>query len=300
LDTKRKTVPANQARHTKHTYHIHYMQATGINRFAGKSKSKKVDRTAHGYLILVSGDAEPEIFDVLAYPMTQCLLIKTLLSEAEPKSHFAVGNEICPEVLKGRRVIELPNVRANILSRVIEFCKYHEMQPFHEVKKPFQDGDVFENLVSEFDYNFIDQRHEIIFELTMAANYLDLKALFDLCMAKIAWMAKTVPPQELSNTLGFDYDFSPLQVDICSQENSYLESIGKVDEFVELLEKSGRQELLATEKEHAEEGARKVVLKYHELKLPEERLREAANKAAHAKFLKARELQQNMQLLGED
>ena len=89
-------------------------------------------------------------------------------------------------------------------------------------------------------------------------------------------------------------------MDICSQENSYLESIGKVDEFVELLEKSGRQELLATEKEHAEEGARKVVLKYHELKLPEERLREAANKAAHAKFLKARELQQNMQLLGED
>ena len=272
------------------------MQATGIDRFPGKSKSTKVDRKAHGYLILVSGDTQPEIFDVLAHPMTQCLLIKTLLFEEEPKSHFAVGDEECPEVLKGKRVIELPNVRANTLSRVIEFCKYHELQPFHEVKKPFQEGDVFENLVSEFDYNFIDQKPEIVFELLMAANYLDLKALFDLCMAKVAWMAKIVPPEELSKTFGFDYDFSPLQAYKISQENSYLENAGKVDEFVELLEKSGRQELLVNEKDYAEQGDTKVVLKYHELKLPEERLREEASKAAHAKFLKARELQRNMQL----
>ena len=72
------------------------MQATGIDRFPGKSKSTKVDRKAHGYLILVSGDTQPEIFDVLAHPMTQCLLIKTLLFEEEPKSHFAVGDERMP------------------------------------------------------------------------------------------------------------------------------------------------------------------------------------------------------------
>ena len=56
--------------------------------------------------------------------------------------------------------------------------------------------------MSEFDYNFIDQKPEIVFELLMAANYLDLKALFDLCMAKVAWMAKIVPPEELSKTFG--------------------------------------------------------------------------------------------------
>ena len=110
----------------------------------------------------------PEIFDVLANPMTQCLLIKTLLFEEEPKSHYAKSSDACPDVLKGKRIIELPNIRSAILSRVIEFCSYHEMKPFHEIKKPFETTDQFTNLVTEFDYNFIDQNHEIIFNASFA------------------------------------------------------------------------------------------------------------------------------------
>ena len=84
-------------------------------------KKKSTEKRARGYLILVSGDEEPEIFEVLAQTMTQCQLIKLLLFEEEPKSHGASGSETVPEILKGKRVVELPNIRGSILSRVIEF-----------------------------------------------------------------------------------------------------------------------------------------------------------------------------------
>ena len=257
-----------------------------------KSKPKKKTRKANGYLILVSGDEKPEIFEVLAHTMSQCLLIEQLLFEEEPKSHYAQSSDTCPDVLKGKRIIELPNIRSAILSRVIEFCSYHEMKPFHEIKKPFETTDQFTNLVTEFDYNFIDQNHEIIFELVMAANYLDLKSLLDLCMAKLAWMMRVKEPDEICNTFGFEHDFSPLQSYAWAVENSHLENAGKVDAFVRLLEKSGEKE--AAENKNNNNNGRKSITQYHEIKLPEERIREESNKIAHAKFLKAKKIQENM------
>ena len=44
-----------------------------------KSKPKKKTRKANGYLILVSGDEKPEIFEVLAHTMSQCFLMNQLL-----------------------------------------------------------------------------------------------------------------------------------------------------------------------------------------------------------------------------
>ena len=98
-----------------------------------KSKPKKKTRKANGYLILVSGDEKPEIFEVLAHTMSQCLLIEQLLFEEEPKSHYAKSSDACPDVLKGKRIIELPNIRSAILSRVIEFCSYHLGTPVTEM-----------------------------------------------------------------------------------------------------------------------------------------------------------------------
>ena len=112
----------------------------------GKRSKETQEVRARGILILVSGDEEPEIFDVPAQPMVQCQLIKDILFDDSRGREDEISSESCPDILKGRRIIELPNVRAPILARVIEFCRYHEMQPFHEVKKPFGSDDKFEIL----------------------------------------------------------------------------------------------------------------------------------------------------------
>ena len=255
-----------------------------------KRPNEKQEVRARGILILVSGDEEPEIFDVPAHPMVQCQLIKDILFDDNRVREDEITSESCPEILKGRRIIELPNVRAPILARVIEFCRYHEMQPFHEVKKPFGSDDKFEDLVTPFDYDFIDQNHDVIFELLMAANYLDLKSLMDLCFAKIGWMMKVKAPGELCATFGFENSFSPLEAYAWAVENSYLQNNGNVSTFIKMLEETGKRD--EKKDKDNKNPARRSVTKYHEVKLPEERIREEANRQAHAKFLKAKRIQE--------
>lgn len=257
-----------------------------------KRPKEKGEARARGYLILVSGDEDPEIFDVPAQPMVQCQLIKDILFDDSRVKDDGATSKFCPDILKGRHIIELPNVRAPILARVIEFCRYHEMQPFHEVKKPFGSDDKFEDLVSPFDYGFIDQNHDVIFELLMAANYLDLKALMDLCFAKIGWMMKVKDPEELCETFGIENPFSQLEAYAWAVENSYLQNKGKVFTFIKMLEETGKRDEEGYEAN--KNPKRHSVARYHEVKLPEERIREEAARQAHAKFMKAKRVQERM------
>ena len=57
-----------------------------------------------------------------------------------------------------------------------------------------------------------------------------------------------------------------------------------------MLEETGKRD----EKKYrdSKNPARRSVTKYHEVKLPEERIREEANRQAHAKFLKAKRIQE--------
>ncbi len=45
-------------------------------------------------------------------------------------------------------------------------------------------------VVSEWDANFVDIEQELLFELILAANYMDIKSLLDLTCAKVASMIK--------------------------------------------------------------------------------------------------------------
>ena len=114
--------------------------------------------------------------------MVQCQLIKDILFDDNRVREDEITSESGPEILKGRRIIELPNARAP-LARVIEFADTTKCNLSTKLK-PFGSDDKFE-ICDSFDYDFIDQNHDVIFELLMAANYLDLKSLMDLCFAKI-------------------------------------------------------------------------------------------------------------------
>lgn len=45
-------------------------------------------------------------------------------------------------------------------------------------------------IVPQWDANFVEVEQEILFELILAANYMDIKSLLDLTCAKVASMIK--------------------------------------------------------------------------------------------------------------
>merc|ERR1719210_695611 len=92
--------------------------------------------------------------------------------------------------------IPLPNVKTAILSKVIDYCKYHKDAPPEEIQKPLKSTQLIECGVSEWDSEYVNIEQEILFELILAANYLDIKSLLDLTCAKVASMIKGRTPQE--------------------------------------------------------------------------------------------------------
>lgn len=124
------------------------------------------------------------------------------------------------------REIPLPNAKGPILGKVLEFCKHHcgveEMTAF---EKPLKDADL-SKLVQEFYSKFItgcDQ--ETLFHLTLAANYLDIRPLLDLCSARIASFIKGKTPEQIRENLNIVCDFSAEEERQVREENKWADDL---------------------------------------------------------------------------
>lgn len=113
--------------------------------------------------------------------------------------------------------IPLPNVKANILSQVITYCTEHvegkEKDEHGRNKKTDEDLQAFDE---EFVRN-LDQ--STLFELILAANYLNMKELLDLTCNTVAKMIKGKTPQEIRDTFGIVNDFTPEEEEEVYREN---------------------------------------------------------------------------------
>mmetsp|Transcript_13578 Transcript_13578/g.26190 ORF Transcript_13578/g.26190 Transcript_13578/m.26190 type:complete len:173 (+) Transcript_13578:125-643(+) len=125
------------------------------------------------------------------------------------------GDETNPE-------IPLPNVAIKVLDKVIEFCKHHVKEPMQEIEKPLKSPNMNE-VVSEWDARFVDIDQETLFELILAANYLDIKPLLDLTCAKVASMIKNKSPEEIRETFNITNDFTPEEEARVRDENKWCE-----------------------------------------------------------------------------
>ncbi|XP_047074840.1 SKP1-like protein 1 [Lolium rigidum] len=107
--------------------------------------------------------------------------------------------------------IPLPNVNSKILSKVIEYCNKHV-----QVAKPMADGAAdgasalspVEDL-KNWDAEFVMVDQDTLFDLSLAANYLNIKGLLDLTYQTIADMIKGKTPEEIRRTFNIKNDFTP-------------------------------------------------------------------------------------------
>lgn len=119
--------------------------------------------------------------------------------------------------------IPVPNVRSQILAKVIEFCSHHLVEPMAEIEKPLRSANMSE-VVNEWYANFAkntEQQH--LFDLVLAANYLDIKPLLDLTCATVASHIKGKNPDEIRRQFNIVNDFTPEEAQRVEAENRWVE-----------------------------------------------------------------------------
>ncbi|XP_057794887.1 SKP1-like protein 1A [Salvia miltiorrhiza] len=119
-------------------------------------------------------------------------------------------------------VIPLPNVTGKILSKVIEYCKRHVDAAASATKA----DDKLASAVSDeelkaFDAEFVKVDQGTLFDLILAANYLNIKTLLDLTCQTVADMIKGKTPEEIRKTFNIKNDFTPEEEEEVRRENQW-------------------------------------------------------------------------------
>eukprot|EP00919_Chromeraceae_sp_WS-2016_P022596 GHVR01053636.1.p1 GENE.GHVR01053636.1~~GHVR01053636.1.p1 ORF type:complete len:158 (+),score=32.94 GHVR01053636.1:25-498(+) len=118
--------------------------------------------------------------------------------------------------------IPLPNVKTPILEKVLDYCKYHKDNPPEEIQKPIKTSNIAD-VTCAWDSAFVSVDQDILFELILAANYLDIKPLLHLTCAKVATLIKGKTPEEIRQQFNIVNDFTPEEERQIREENKWCE-----------------------------------------------------------------------------
>lgn len=78
-------------------------------------------------------------------------------------------------------------------------------------------------IVQEWYANFVGIDQETLFELILAANYMDIKPLLDLTCATVASLIKGKSPEEIRKQFNIVNDFTPEEEAQVREENKWCE-----------------------------------------------------------------------------
>lgn len=118
--------------------------------------------------------------------------------------------------------IPLPNVKATVLEKVIEFCTHYSTEPMDEIEKPLKSS-TMSQVVQQWYADYVNVDQALLFELILAANYMDIKPLLDLTCATVASMIKGKTPEEIRKTFNITNDFTPEEEAQVREENKWCE-----------------------------------------------------------------------------
>jgi S-phase kinase-associated protein 1 len=118
--------------------------------------------------------------------------------------------------------IPLPNVKKTTLDRVIEFCQHHKDEPLQEIEKPLKTNNI-KDVVSTWYGEFVDVKIEELYEIILAANYLDIKSLLELTCAAVAAMMKGKSIEEIRDLFNIENDFTAEEEEQIREENKWAE-----------------------------------------------------------------------------
>ena len=118
--------------------------------------------------------------------------------------------------------IPLHSVKKAILDKVIVYCTYIKDHAPPEIDKPLRSNNLGD-VVNEWYADFVNIEQEVLFELVLAANFMDIKSLLELTTAKVASLIKGKSIQETRKFFNIENDFTPEEEAQIMDENRWAE-----------------------------------------------------------------------------
>jgi len=158
-------------------------------------------------VLLVTSDNEQYVADKEV--VQRSVLIRNLLED--------VGESDQP--------IPLPNVSSGVLKKVLDYCEYHRGDPLPTNESEANQDETRKRTtdINEWDQKFINVDQEMLFEIILAANYLDIKPLLDVGCKTVANMIKGKTPEEIRKLFNIVNDFTPEEEAQIKKENEWAE-----------------------------------------------------------------------------
>ena len=134
------------------------------------------------------------------------------------------------ELLKGAMAdypedgsLPLNEVDEKSAEKIKEFLTHYNGQPPTEIEKPLTQNEM-KNVTDEFSATFVDKLTiEELVNLTVAANYMGINCLLDLCCAKIASMCKDKTEEEVMKTFNINEPFTEEEKKKIREENKWID-----------------------------------------------------------------------------
>ncbi|KAI9637069.1 putative ubiquitin-protein ligase [Dioszegia hungarica] len=121
-------------------------------------------------------------------------------------------------------LIPLPNVSSSVMVKILEYCDHHKSEPLPAPDANDQDDARRKTAeIGEWDSKFIQVDQEMLFEIILAANYLDIKPLLDVGCKTVANMIKGKTPEEIRKLFNITNDFTPEEEEQIRKENEWAE-----------------------------------------------------------------------------
>lgn len=113
--------------------------------------------------------------------------------------------------------IPVSEVEGDILKRVVAWCEHHKDDA------PEPQSYLGPKEISAWDKEFINASNEVIFDIILAANFLDIKGLFDLGVKTVANSLKGRTPAEIREKYNIVADLSPEDLEEIKKKNAWAE-----------------------------------------------------------------------------
>jgi S-phase kinase-associated protein 1 len=116
--------------------------------------------------------------------------------------------------------ITLHNITSKTLSKVLEYCEYHVNDPVESTDSDDENENKTKE-ISPWDKQFCEIDQSNLFELILAANFLDIKPLLDVTCKTVANIIKGKTPEEIRKTFNIKNDFTPEEEEKVRKENEW-------------------------------------------------------------------------------
>lgn len=159
--------------------------------------------------------SDHKLFEVEVSIIKKCGTIKTMLE------NFDFGEDCeCPPV-------PVPNIHSSILQRVIEWATHHqhdeEIDELDQNKENKENKELRSDDIKSWDIEFFKVDQSVMFDLILAANYLDIKSLLDAACKTVANLIKGKEVEEIRRVFNIENDFTPTEEERARKANAWCE-----------------------------------------------------------------------------